>query len=131
MTTTVCVDAMGGDERPEVVLEGIAQALAADSDLTVLVAGDEDVVVPFCASHDRARALVTTEIIGMGEHPTDAVRSKRDSSIVQGCLAVRHGDADGFFAASSALRSPFRSRACRGAGASCSTSAPTPTAVPR
>ena len=44
MTTTVCVDAMGGDERPEVVLEGIAQALAADSDLTVLVAGDEDVV---------------------------------------------------------------------------------------
>ena len=101
MTTTVCVDAMGGDERPEVVLEGIAQALAADSDLTVLVAGDEDVVVPFCASHDRARALVTTEVIGMGEHPTDAVRSKRDSSIVQGCLAVRHGDADRFFSAGS------------------------------
>ena len=36
--TTICVDAMGGDERPEVVLEGVAAALAADGELSVLVA---------------------------------------------------------------------------------------------
>ncbi len=97
----VCVDAMGGDEKPEVVLEGIAEALAADPELTVLVAGNEDVVVPFCAKHERARALVTTEVIGMGEHPTEAVRSKKDSSIVRGLMAVRKGEADGFFSAGS------------------------------
>ena len=73
--TTICVDAMGGDERPEVVLEGIARALEADSDLEVLVAGNEEVVQPFCASHTKARALVTTEVIGMGEHPAEAVRT--------------------------------------------------------
>ena len=99
--TTICVDAMGGDERPEVVLEGIGNALENDAELEVLVAGMEDVVVPFCEKTDRARALVTTEVTGMGEHPAEAVRSKKDSSIVRGCAAVRKGDADGFFSAGS------------------------------
>ena len=99
--TCVCVDAMGGDERPEVVLEGIERALAADEGLEVLVVGDEDVVVPFCEGRERARALVSTEVIGMAEHPTEAVRHKRDSSIVRGCRAVREGEADAFFSAGS------------------------------
>ena len=99
--TRVCVDAMGGDEPPAVVLEGIERALAADESLEVLVAGNEDVVVPFCAKHARAEALVTTEVIGMAEHPTEAVRHKRDSSIVQGCRSVRKGEADAFFSAGS------------------------------
>ena len=101
MTTTICVDAMGGDERPEVVLEGIAAAVEADGDLEVLVAGDREVVEPFCAAHARTRALVTTEVIGMGEHPAEAVRAKADSSIVRACEAVRAGEADGFFSAGS------------------------------
>ena len=99
--TCVCVDAMGGDEKPSVVLEGIARALDADDGLEVLVAGNDEVVTPFCASHARARALVTTEAIGMAEHPTEAVRKKRDSSIVRGCRAVHAGEADAFFSAGS------------------------------
>ena len=98
---TICVDAMGGDVEPSVVLEGIAAALEADHDLQVLVAGDEDVVKPFCDAHDRAIPLMTTETIEMEEHPTEAVRTKHDSSIVRGCQAVRHGEADGFFSAGS------------------------------
>ena len=97
----VVVDAMGGDEKPEVVLEGISRALDADPDLEVVVAGDEGVVVPYCAKHSRAEALVTTEAIEMDEHPTQAVRRKKDSSIVRGCRAVRQGDADAFFSAGS------------------------------
>ena len=92
---------MGGDEGPEVVLEGITRALAADDDLEVVVAGNEEVVVPFCAKHSRAEALVTTEVIEMAEHPTAAVRAKKDSSIVRGCRAVRAGEADAFFSAGS------------------------------
>ena len=99
--TRVCVDAMGGDEEPQVVLEGIGRALEHDADLEVLVAGDEGVVTPFCARRLRARALVTTEVIGMGEHPVEAVRAKRDSSIVRGCRALRLGEADAFFSAGS------------------------------
>jgi len=98
---TICVDAMGGDEPPEVVLEGVGLALEEDVDLKVLVAGSNEAIAQFCDAHDRAEALVTTEVIGMEEHPAEAVRAKRDSSIVRGCAAVRSGDADGFFSAGS------------------------------
>ncbi|MBR3327270.1 MAG: phosphate acyltransferase PlsX [Atopobiaceae bacterium] len=98
---TVCVDAMGGDESPEVVCAGIAQALKQDPELSVLVAGTDEVVTPFCDKTDRAVALVCSEVIGMGEHPADAVRKKKDSSIVRGCAAVRAGDAQAFFSAGS------------------------------
>ena len=97
----ICIDAMGGDEPAEVVLDGCAQALEADSELNLLVAGDGDVVGPFAESHPRTAPLVTTEVIGMGEHPAEAVRRKRDSSIVRGCQAVRKGEADAFFSAGS------------------------------
>lgn len=97
----ICVDAMGGDEKPDVVLAGIEAALATEKGLSVIVAGNDEVVTPFCAGRERARALVTTEVIEMGEHPTEAIRTKKDSSIVRGCAAVRDGEADGFFSAGS------------------------------
>lgn len=99
--TTICVDAMGGDESPEVVCEGIALALDRDSDLTVVVAGTDEVVTPFCAQTDRTISLVCSEVIGMDEHPATAVRKKKDSSIVRACAAVRSGEAQGFFSAGS------------------------------
>ncbi|MBQ9057696.1 MAG: phosphate acyltransferase PlsX [Atopobiaceae bacterium] len=99
--TRVCVDAMGGDEPPEIVLQGIEKALVQDSDLELLVAGLPEVVEPFCESHERAFALAATEVIDMADHPAEAVRTKRDSSIVKGCQAVRAGEAEGFFSAGS------------------------------
>ena len=99
--TTICVDVMGADKEPEVLLEGVAQALADDSELEVLVAGSAEVVEPFAASHERARALVTTEVITMSEHPANAVRQKKDARIVRAAAAVRAGEADGLFSAGS------------------------------
>ena len=99
--TTICVDVMGADKEPAVLLEGVAQALEDDADLEVLVAGSADVVEPFAASHSRARALVTTEVITMSEHPAQAVRAKKDASIVRAAAAVHAGEADGLFSAGS------------------------------
>lgn len=99
--TTICVDVMGADKEPSVLLEGVEAALAADPELEVLVAGATDVVESFAASHDRARALVTTEVIAMSEHPASAVRVKKDASIVRAAAAVREGEADGLFSAGS------------------------------
>lgn len=98
---TICVDVMGGDKEPQVVLDGIAEALKADEELSVLVAGPEELVEPFCAEHERAQALVCSEAIAMDEHPAEAVRAKKDSTIVRGCQAVHAGQADGFFSAGS------------------------------
>lgn len=98
---TITVDAMGGDDAPGVVLEGVAQALAADEGLTVILCGPADVVEPFAAAHERCTAQVCTEVIGMAEHPANAVRKKKDSSIVVGCRLVKEGAAQGFFSAGS------------------------------
>lgn len=97
----VVVDAMGGDDAPGVVLEGVDQAVAQDPSLTVILTGPEDVIVPFAAQHGNVIAHPTTEVIGMGEHPAEAVRRKKDSSIVVGCQLVKDGEAGGFFSAGS------------------------------
>lgn len=97
----VCVDAMGGDEEPRVVLNGIEAALASDAELEVLVSGPDEVVTPFCDRHDRARALIAPEVIEMSDDPIAAVMKKRRSSIVLGCRAVKRGEAQGFFSAGS------------------------------
>lgn len=98
---TITVDAMGGDFAPQVVLEGTADALKADPDLSVILCGPAEVVEPFAAQHERCVAQATTQVIEMGEHPANAVRSKKDSSIVVGCRLVKEGQAQGFFSAGS------------------------------
>ena len=98
---TIAVDALGGDNAPGVVLNGVEQALAADEDLTVILCGPDEVVSPFAAAHDRCVAQATTEAISMGEHPAQAVRKKKDSSIVVGCRLVKEEAAQGFFSAGS------------------------------
>lgn len=98
---TISVDALGGDNAPGVVLDGVQEALAQDADLSVILCGPAEVVEPFAASHDRCVAKATTEEIGMAEHPANAVRKKKDSSIVVGCRLVKEGEAQGFFSAGS------------------------------
>ena len=98
---TITVDAMGGDDAPGVVLEGVADALAADADLSVILCGPAEVVEPFAAAHERCAAQPASEVIAMAEHPANAVRKKKDSSIVVGCRLVKEGAAQGFFSAGS------------------------------
>ena len=98
---TISVDALGGDNAPGVVLEGVEAALAQDGQLNVILCGPAEVVEPFAAAHERCEARATTEVIGMAEHPANAVRRKKDSSIVVGCRLVKEGQAQGFFSAGS------------------------------
>ena len=98
---TIAVDAIGGDFGPEPVLAGVEQALVHDRDLTVILCGPKEVVEPFAKTHERCIAQVCTEEITMDEHPAQAVRTKKDSSIVVGCRLVKENKADGFFSAGS------------------------------
>ncbi|MDO4182810.1 MAG: phosphate acyltransferase PlsX [Coriobacteriia bacterium] len=99
--TVIAVDAMGGDNAPGVVLDGCAQALAADDNLRIMLCGPAEVVEPFAEQQPHCEAVVTTEVIDMGEHPANAVRRKKDSSLVVGCRLVKEGKAKGFFSAGS------------------------------
>ena len=95
----IVVDVMGGDEEPQVVLDGIDAALAADPALTVVAVGPEGLVGPFTSERDRVEALAAPDVITMEDDPIQAVMRKRKSSIVIGLRAVKKGDADGFFSA--------------------------------
>lgn len=95
----VAVDVMGGDEEPQVVLDGIDAALAADAELTIFAVGPEELVVPFAQKRDRVEPLVAPDTIEMGDDPIKAVMSKRKSSIVVACRAVKKGTVQGFFSA--------------------------------
>lgn len=99
--TRIAVDAVGGDFGAPVVLEGVEMALAEDPNLEVVICGPADAVEPFAQSHDRCIAQPCTEEIAMDEHPAQAVRKKKDSSIVVGCRLVKEGQAQGFFSAGS------------------------------
>ncbi len=98
---TIAVDACGGDFAPQGVLDGVDAALSAEPALEVCLCGPEEVVAPFSEAHDRCRPVVAQQVIEMGEHPAEAVKAKRDSSIVVGCHLVRDGIAQGFFSAGS------------------------------
>lgn len=99
---TIAVDVVGGDFAPQVVIEGIELALQLDESLHVLAVGPSDAVLALSEKHSaRVQAVVTTEIIAMDEHPAQAVRAKKDSSIVVGCRVVKEGQAQGFFSAGS------------------------------
>ncbi|MCF6412680.1 phosphate acyltransferase PlsX [Collinsella tanakaei] len=95
----IAVDVMGGDEEPQVVLDGIDAALAADADLEVLAVGPADIVEPFAEERERVSALVAPDVITMDDDPIEAVMHKRKSSIVLACRAVKKGEAAGFFSA--------------------------------
>ena len=97
----VCVDVVGGDEKPQVVLDGIEAALAADPDIEVLAVGPAEIVNPFAAAHARVEALEAPDVIAMDDDPIRAVMTKRKSSIVLACRAIKKGNADAFFSAGS------------------------------
>lgn len=98
---TVAVDAQGGDGGFAPVLEGVTSALQADQNLNVLLCGEQEIVEPYASSQSRVEPVVCGVPIDMGEHPAEAVKAKKDSSIVVGCDLVKQRRAQGFFSAGS------------------------------
>ncbi len=98
----ICVDADGGDNAPDVVTKGVLLALAEDPKLHVVLVGKKESIEGVASEFPtRITPVVTTEVIEMGDHPANAVRKKKDSSIVVGCKLVHNNEAQGFFSAGS------------------------------
>ncbi len=82
------IDVMGGDNAPDEILKGCFAALPklGVDDRLVLV-GDESLIREAIAERggdtSKLEVVGTTEVIGMDESPVEAVRTKKDSSIVQ------------------------------------------------
>jgi glycerol-3-phosphate acyltransferase PlsX len=80
------VDAMGGDEAPRVVIEGVLEALEEGRDqFEIVVVGDEKLVRDEIKSQNATSAPIEVvhapERVDMGEPGIGSVRKKRNSSI--------------------------------------------------
>ncbi|MGB9620032.1 MAG: phosphate acyltransferase PlsX [Armatimonadota bacterium] len=92
----IAVDAMGGDYAPAEIVKGVVQGCRLHEVDAVLV-GDEARIKRFVASAGANPARVTirhaAEVIGMDEE-VDAVRTKKDASVVVAASMVASGEAD-------------------------------------
>lgn len=101
----IAVDAMGGDKAPEEIVKGAVQAVKKYSCEIILV-GDENKIREFLKDDPDIKNFPLTikhasEIIEMGEHPAEAVKNKKDSSIVVATRMVKDGEADAVLSAGS------------------------------
>ena len=81
----VAVDAMGGDKAPAEIVAGARKA--AEEGIPVVLVGVPELLGDIGELEVRA----VTEVIGMGEDPAQAVRRKKDSSLVRAAELVRDG----------------------------------------
>ena len=94
----IAVDAMGGDNAPGQVLDGASQA-AHEYGIDISVVGLPGVVQPLLEQHPKLTLVPCTQVIGMDEHPAQAVRSKPDSSMSVCARLCKDGRADGWISA--------------------------------
>ena len=101
----IVVDAMGGDNAPHAVIEGCAMALAEMPALELILTGPRDVIETELAKYncDAARINIVdaAEVIDMAEPPVEAIRKKKDSSLVKGMRLLQAGEAGAFVTAGS------------------------------
>ena len=92
----IAVDAMGGDLAPAEIVKGAAQGSKL-YDVDVVLVGNEDDIKRHLpaefAGSSRVSIRHAAEVIGMHEH-VDAVRTKRDASVVVAASMVKDGQAD-------------------------------------
>lgn len=98
------LDIMGGDYAPKAtVLGAIAAYPSLEPGETLVLIGDKEQALPYFKEQDfnpdRIEFIHTTEVIGMGEHPTKAITQKPDSSICVGFRMLKEGSIDSFASA--------------------------------
>lgn len=86
MTTTISIDAMGGDYGLEVTIPASLQALRKNSALHLILVGDQEQIASHLTQADsalkqRIRVQHASEKVEMDEPPSSALRKKKDSSM--------------------------------------------------
>lgn len=104
----ILVDGHGGDDAPTMVLDALVIALSSAFSschagaLTLGVVGQEDLLRPLLEQRgiaERVAIVPASEVIGMCDSPSQALRRKKDSSMHVGARMVRDGYWDAFVSA--------------------------------
>lgn len=101
----IFIDAMGGDNAPFAVFEGVQSAMERLSPDTVLrLYGTEEArktALEMGILSERVEYVVTPEVVGCDESPTMAIRTKKNSSIVRALTDIAAGEGDAIVSAGS------------------------------
>src|ERR1700757_2143346 len=99
---TIAVDAMGGDNAPRPEVEGSVLA-AREYGVRILLVGQPQGVRAELAKHAAPNlpieVVAASEVITMNDHPAQAFRRKKDSSVHVAARLVREAKADGVVSA--------------------------------
>ena len=104
----IILDAMGGDNAPVATIKGAVKAIK-EIDSEILLVGNEQVINENVKNiygknsiseiSDRIKIHNTTETIEMTDTPTQAIKNKKDSSMVVGFKLLKEGEGDVFISA--------------------------------
>jgi glycerol-3-phosphate acyltransferase PlsX len=96
----IALDAMGGDYGSEELIAGALLAVK-QTGLSVSLVGDEsllskllDNLAPDSKTAKLIKIVHSSQVIDMNEHPVDAIRKKKDASIMVAFDLVQRGEAD-------------------------------------
>lgn len=101
----VIVDAMGGDNAPQAIIEGCTLGLRDHEQMHITLVGDQEVIEQELSKYDydksRINIVNTSQVIDMAEPPVEAIRTKKDSSMVVGLRMLKKKEGDVFLTAGS------------------------------
>ncbi len=102
----IALDATGGDLGSELLIDGALLAINRRHDLEVVLLGPEDLLNEQVARQENAgkgtsrlSIVHASQTISMHESPVDAVRKKKDSTVMVGFDLVKNGQADAMVSA--------------------------------
>src|SRR5699024_105156 len=94
---TIAIDAMGGDNAPEAIVEAVLKAKDEMPETKFLLFGDKEQLrnlIPADQINDQLGVVATAEVIADEDEPVKAIRRKKDSSMVVAANFVKEGKAD-------------------------------------
>ena len=100
---TIALDAMGGDNAPDMVIQGADAARIRYPDLKFLLVGDEATLSPLMGRYPDLASVSeirhSETVVGADDKPSVALRQGRQSSMRLAIEAVKAGDASGVVSA--------------------------------
>jgi len=98
VNATIALDAMGGDFGPSVVVPSAIKALEKNPSLKLILVGDEASIIKTLKAHkqttsERLTIQHASQLVGMDESPSQALRGKKDSSMRVAINLVKSGAA--------------------------------------
>lgn len=92
---TIAIDAMGGENAPEAIVQAVLQAKAELKNTRFILFGDEEKITNLIGQDKERIAIVaTTQVIKDEDEPVKAIRTMKDSSLVVAAQYVKQKKAD-------------------------------------